>query len=394
MPPFIEIGSEQRCKHGQTVCGDLFLSRRLQEESRIISVLADGLGSGIKASVLSTLTGAMAARCVRGNMGVQQTAQLILSTLPVCRQRGLAYSTFTIVDVNMTSGEMRVIEHENPRFFLIRNGETLQPAAETLPLAGARLSSRHHQLLLSRLQLQEEDRVVFFSDGITQSGLGRDRYVQGWGDENVRRAALEYVRTNSEISAQDLSARLLHNALAHDAFTARDDMTCAALYYRQPRHLLVVTGPPYDPDNDAVIARKVREFQGRTLVCGGTTASVIAREWGVPVEADGGELDPRVPPPSKIYGVDLVTEGSLTLEEILRLVTHGHRHHSTENAATRAAGMMLRSDRIHFVVGSRVNNAHHDPESPRQLDIRRNIVRKLRRALEEKYLKETTMELT
>ena len=56
---FIEVDCFQKNKAGNIVCGDSYMSQKLKEEDRIISVLSDGLGSGIKASVLSAMTGAV-----------------------------------------------------------------------------------------------------------------------------------------------------------------------------------------------------------------------------------------------------------------------------------------------------------------------------------------------
>lgn len=392
MDTFIEVAFEQQAKQGQLVSGDLFLSMRVREQGRIIAVLADGLGSGVKASVLSTLTGALAARCVRGNMDVRRTAEVIMSSLPVCRERGLAYSTFTILDLDTATGELRVIEHENPRYLLLRNGEATDCEAEHIPIDGPAYSSRHHRLQYSRLRLDEGDRIVVFSDGLSQAGLGRRGLPQGWGEDGVRQAALDLVRGDYSISAQEMTAILVQRALANDSHAAKDDMTCASLYVRRPRNLLVVTGPPFDPANDSAIARRVADFDGRTLLCGGTTAAIVARELGREIKFDDADMDPEIPPASRLDGVDFVTEGTLTLEELARVLERGRN--KRRNAATQAASMMLHSDRIHFLVGSRINDAHQDPTSPMQLDIRRNIVRRIRASLEQQHLKETTLELT
>ena len=391
---FLEVGKEQRSKAGQAVCGDLFMSRRATEEPRIITILADGLGSGIKASVLSTLTASMAAGCVGGNMDIKRTAEVILSTLPVCSERGLAYSTFTIVDADLARGVVRVIEHENPGFLLIRDNEAVKLTKEPIPLANTELSSRHHELHYTTFELRENDRLVLFSDGISQAGLGSSQSPVGWGDAAITEKVLDSVNKQPDLSANKLAGKIMQRALNKDGYKACDDMTCAVLYYRQTRHLMVVTGPPYDSGDDSVMARKLKNFNGQRLICGGTTASLVAREWGETVEIDYREFDPDVPPASHINGIDLVTEGSLTLEAILKIIEQSrHPAGHKNNIAVKAAELMLHSDRIHFLVGSRINNAHHDPTNPRQLDIRRNIVQKIRQALEQHHLKETDLEL-
>lgn len=391
---FLDIGSSQRCKAGQTVCGDFFLSRRVTGESRIITILADGLGSGIKASVLSTLTASMAAGCAGGNMDARQTAEVILSTLPVCHERGLAYSTFTIVDTDLTEQKVRVIEHENPRCLLLRNNKSTDLDINPIPLSRSHNSSRHHQLLDSRFELKENDRIIVVSDGITQAGLGHPDYPRGWGEKSVQDCVMTETARHPDITARSLAERVMHHALSKDDYTAKDDMSCAVLHYRQARYLVVATGPPYDIHHDAVLAEKIRDFPGKRIICGGTTADIVARELDEKIEVDYHHLDPEVPPPSKINGIDLVTEGTITLEMILRLMEGKNSHRLYQNnAAGKALDLMLNSDRICFIVGNRINNAHHDPTNPRQLDIRRNIVHKICSILENKYLKETSLEL-
>lgn len=392
---FLDIGHSQRCKDGQMVCGDFFLSRRVKGESRTITVLADGLGSGIKASVLSTLTASMAAGCVSGNINARQTAEVILSTLPVCNDRGLAYSTFTIVDIDLNEQRARVIEHENPRCFLIRNNKSADLEVKHLPLSNTPVSSRHHEILDARCNLKEDDRIVLVSDGLTQTGLGSPDHPRGWGEENVRKCALQEISRKPEISARKLADKLMQHALSKDNYIAKDDMSCVVLHYRRTRHLLVATGPPYDTTHDKIMADRIRGFNGQKLVCGGTTADIVARELGEKISIDYRHFDPEVPPPSKINGIDLVTEGTLTLEAILRILEGRNASRlRPDNAAAKAAELMLNSDRICFLVGNRINNAHHDPTNPRQLDIRRNIVQKIRNSLENQHLKETTLELT
>ena len=203
---FLEIGKEQHSKQDHAVCGDLFLSRRYTEESRVITILADGLGSGIKASVLSTLTASMAAGCVSGNMDIRQTAEVILATLPVCRDRGLAYSTFSIVDTDLANRQVRVIEHENPRFLLVRNNRLVNVSPEHIPISSRSISSRHQELLYSTFELQEEDRIVLFSDGVTQAGLGQPEKHGTWGAAQAADHVLNTVHQEPEIAARHRSA--------------------------------------------------------------------------------------------------------------------------------------------------------------------------------------------
>ena len=66
--------------------------------------------------------------------------------------------------------------------------------------------------------------------------------------------------------------------------------------------------------------------------------------------------------------------------------------HKRPNAATRLVELLLNSDIIHFLVGTRINEAHQDPNVPVELDLRRNIIRKIASLLETRYLKESRLQ--
>ena len=166
------------------------------------------------------------------------------------------------------------------------------------------------------------------------------------------------------------------------------------IYLRNPRCLLVVTGPPFSEAKDQELAEIVRSFKGRKVICGGTTAQILARELDEEIEMDLDNLDPEIPPPSRMAGIELVTEGTITLSKVAELLESKRKPETARpNAASELVSIMLDSDVINFLVGTRVNNAHQDPNLPVELDIRRNIVKKIASLLEGKYLKDTQKRL-
>jgi len=165
---FIDVDSCQQAKCGQVVAGDVFLSRRIKEEGRLITVLSDGLGSGVKAGVLANLTATMALRYTSAFVDVRQSAKTIMDTLPVCEQRKISYSTFTIVDLD-EDGQTRVIEHGNPPLVLLRGATPVPITRVSLTMETWKDRVIHY----SEFHTQLGDRIVFFSDGVSQSGLGR-----------------------------------------------------------------------------------------------------------------------------------------------------------------------------------------------------------------------------
>ena len=117
--PFIDVGFDSKSKYNQRVTGDTFLSQRIKEENRTVAVLSDGLGSGIKASVLSTLTATMALKYIVNRMDIEKAASVIMKTLPICKERRISYATFTLLDIE-PEGMVRIVEYDNPPFTLMR----------------------------------------------------------------------------------------------------------------------------------------------------------------------------------------------------------------------------------------------------------------------------------
>lgn len=88
-------------------------------------------------------------------------------------------------------------------------------------------------------------------------------------------------------------------------------------------------------------------------------------------------------------GIDLVTEGTVTLAKTAELLERGAAADAARKMpANDLVTLMLQSDIVEFVVGTRINEAHQDPNVPVELDLRRNIVRKIAGLLETRHLKE------
>ena len=385
---FIEVDSCQQAKCGQVATGDVFLSRKIKEEGRIITVLSDGLGSGVKANVLANLTATMALRYTTAFVDVRQSAKTIMDTLPVCEKRKISYSTFTIVDLD-ADGKTRVIEHGNPPLILLRGQMPVPIERANLTLETWKDRVIHY----SEFDTQPGDRIVFFSDGVSQSGLGRVGFPLGWGQDCVTEFLRRQIAAESEISSRELARQLVAKALVNDGRRAKDDITCGAIYYRRPRRLAVITGPPFAKERDGELAELVLSFDGRKAICGGTTASIVSRLLNRPVTLSLANLDPEIPPGAVMEGVDLVTEGTITLAKVADMLERGNTGElGRKNPATELLWLMLQSDIVEFMVGTRINEAHQDPSIPVEMDLRRNIVRKIASLLEVRHLKETRVQ--
>ncbi|WP_430810495.1 MULTISPECIES: SpoIIE family protein phosphatase [unclassified Carboxylicivirga] len=387
---FIDVECRQNNHQGETICGDVFLSKRVKEEGRLVAVLSDGMGSGVKANVLATLTASMAMNFTIEHRAVARTAEIIMNTLPVCSVRKVSYSTFTIIDVE-DDGTTTIVEYDNPLCLIMRGQEELDPGWEDLVLQSEK--NKGKKLRLCNFKAQLEDRIFFWSDGIVQSGMGTRAFPFGWGRDALGEFVRKIVKYGPFAASGKLAQKVINMAKLHDGDHPKDDSSCGVIYFREPRKLLLITGPPFDDHNDFAFALKVQQFKGKKIIAGGTTAEVVARELALKFDAGIESDDPELPPASFMEGISLVTEGILTLGKVARLL---ERHNSNtrlgNGPADQIIKLLLESDRIHILNGTRINVAHQDPNLPVELEIRRSVVKRVIRFLEEKFLKDVSIE--
>ncbi len=387
---FVEVDYHQNYKYKQLVCGDVFHQHKIKEEDRIVTTLSDGLGSGIKANVLATLTSTMAVNFATNSKDVRKSAEVIMRTLPVCKVRKISYSTFTIVDIDR-EGLTKIIEYDNPPFILIRNNLPLPIKPTQIKLSYNK--NKENTLNYYEFNAKLGDRIIFFSDGVSQSGIGTKNFPLGWGNENVLDYSIKLIKNNKDISARELAKSIVDKAYYNDSYKPKDDITSGVIYFRQPRKLLLLTGPPISKGKDKEMAELLSGFDGKKVICGGTTAKIVARELNREVSIDLKDNDPEIPPCSFMDGIDLITEGTITISKVLdTLENDNHQNFYKSNAVIKLINHLLDSDEISFVVGTKINEAHQDPNIPVELGIRRNLIKNIVKLLEEKYLKEVNLQ--
>lgn len=387
--PYVEVGYDQHFHHEGRICGDVFLSKKIKEENRIITVLSDGMGHGVKANVLGTLTATMAINFTEEHKDFTKIADIIMRTLPVCSERKVSYATFTIVDVEI-DGQTNILEYDNPKCIIMRGTNILDVEWESVLVESP---DKSNKILMSGcLKPQMEDRIIFFSDGVTQSGLGQKEFLLGWRGEKVEEFIKDIITKDRYISADKLASKIVNKAAANDLYIAHDDITCSVIYFREPRRLLICTGPPFTSENDAEYVRKLVDFKGKKILCGATTADIVSRELRRKIK-DSFDVTDKLPPVSQMRGVDLITEGILTLSKVHEILEHYSPKTRLGNSpADQIVQLLLDSDEILFLVGTHVNPAHQDPTLPVDLEIRRTVVRRIERVLEKKFLKEVKID--
>lgn len=368
-----DVGMCQKPKHGEELCGDSVQVVRAREAVTVI--MSDGLGSGVKASILATLTTSIAKGLLQHNIGLDQIFETIADTLPVCKVRGIAYSTLAIVRVSR-DGTASFIEYDNPDILVFRDDRPLQIQRTTRIIAGREVRE-------AKFQAREGDVILLVSDGVIHAGVGCLLDL-GLGQDGL----VEFLPRpcTGALSASDLASKVIE--LADSCYLSRpcDDITAAVLKVRRPEIVSIITGPPADRAMDSeVVHAFMNSGATRRVVCGGTTGQMVARELGTEVRASLDYVDPSVPPTAVIPGVDLTTEGILTLNrayERLRCAIEGTPLPESPDGATLLARTLLSAEEVRFMVGLAQNPAHANLDQLVHLDHRAQVVAKIAGLLE------------
>lgn len=387
----VEIDVQQKKPKGEVACGDVFQSNIIREEGRTILVLSDGIGHGIKANVLATLTAAMALKYAQFHTKPEIAAGIIMKALPKSSDGKERYATFTIIEIE-TDGQTKIINYDNPPVLILRNGKPYQPKEYELNIRG---EENLGKLLRCReFTARKEDRLIFMSDGVPQSGLENNRYVMGWGIENIEIFAVNQISRKPDISATKLARKIINQTALNDNFSVRDDATCGVIYLREPRKFMLITGPPFYKIKDFDFVGRIRNFNGKKIICGGTTAEIIARELNIEVEIQHRHKEANALPPSaSMEGFELVSEGILTLgkvEEILE--NYDSDTQLDDSPPEEIVKLLLQHDVIDIIVGTRINWAHQDPDQPLELELRKFVVKRIVKILSNKFFKKVVVE--
>lgn len=379
---FYEWGVKQLKKYGEELCGDNVAVAR--HADYVTLALSDGLGSGVKANILSILTTRIAMHLMENKLPLADVVETLSKTLPVCEVRKLAYSTFAIGQF-FSDGSARVVEFDTPPFVLLRERKRVPVQSRDRQIGDKKICE-------SRFELKSGDWLIFVSDGVLNAGIG-GLYPLGWGQDHVAKFLEEH-------GHPDFSAQKLADSLAQavwDLYRGRpgDDVSAAVIKVRKKLTATILTGPPADRSADEEVVARFAERPGIRATCGGTTAKIVARHMGGrPLDVDLTTMRTDIPPLARLEGVDLTTEGILTLtktSDLLRSGTDKEDVRFCTDGASALLRLCLDVDHIHFIVGLGVNPAHQNPDLPRQLDMKLAVVNAIAEELRKRG-KEVTVE--
>lgn len=368
-----DIGYKSINHFGEQLCGDHVDIVEQGDDSTVI-VLADGLGSGVKASILSTLTSKIISTMMAEGLTLADCVETIAQTLPICSVRGVAYSTFTILHL-VDNREMELIQYDNPLTILLRGGENYDYPKTEMNIGGKKIYR-------SVIRLQENDIFIAMSDGCPHAGIGL-AYNFGWKREDI----IDYMKAVSfgEYTAKTLSTILLDEVNKLYGGKPGDDATACVIKVRKREPMNILFGPPRDRDDCNRMMSLFFSKEGKHIICGGTTSSIAAKYLGKPVKASLKFVKGDVPPIAEIEGVDLVTEGVITVN---RVVEYAHDFlgenklyekwgFGHDGASLICRMLFEEATDINFYVGRAVNPAHQNPDLPINFNIKMNLVEDL-----------------
>ena len=366
-----EVNVSQLCKHGEELCGDNVQVTRTADS--VIVVVSDGLGSGVKANILATLTTKIASSMLARGASLDDVVETIAQTLPVCKERKIAYSTLQILRIDLL-GNATLVEFDSPRTFLCRAGHVMPFPTQAKIIGGK-------EVLVGQIELQENDWLTLVSDGAIHAGIG-GLLPLGLGWNGVAGRLSEDIAKAAD--TQELCSSLLNCCEGYYLGKPGDDTTIVAIKIRRPRRINLMMGPPASPEHDAAVVQRLLAAPGRKIVSGGTTATLVSRTIGKPLKVSLEYHDPSIPPIAHLEGIDLVTEGVLTLNAAVDRLRSPQelRQSKRQDGASLVARMLLESDHVHIWAGGAVNPAHQNPLLPNAMNIKVQVLSRLRTQLE------------
>lgn len=371
MKYLLDIHHQSLNKVGEELCGDQI--RVLSSGNKTRVVLCDGLGSGVKANILASLSSEIIINMLREDIPLPEIIETVIATLPVDKRVNLAYATNTMIEVDNTSLDYRIYNFDNPPLLFFRRQKF-----EPLNFQQVALPDRTIQCAEGRLQ--RGDLLVAMSDGLLHAGIG-GVLNYNWDVQHLAAYIEEMFRFLPSDVRLIVEKVVAHTYQLYNGKPA-DDASMVSLLVRAKQAVILFTGPPLDPAEDAVLARRILDFEGRRIVCGVTTGHIVGAQSGHEVSLDPDSARQDVPQMGTLPGIDIMTEGIFTLTSVLESIeaTHGNAGFlpaKDMSGAVQVAAALLDADDITLLVGLKVNPSYQNPDLPSSISIRKNLMEKI-----------------
>ena len=371
-----DIGYKSINHVGEQLCGDHVDIVEPDENSTVL-VLSDGLGSGVKASILSTLTSKIISTMMAEGLPLEDCVETIAATLPVCSVRGVAYSTFTIIHLK-NNETAEIIQYDNPKLILIRNEKNFDYPTLEMNIGGKKI-------LKTVINLRENDQIIAMSDGCPHAGIGM-AYNFGWKRDDI----IDFMETLAPVgyTAKTLATMLVDECDKLYGHAPGDDATACVVRIRKRVPMNLLFGPPFNRDDADRMMSLFFSKEGKHIICGGTTSSIASKYLGKPLKANL-DFSSDLPPTAEIEGVDLVTEGVITVNKVVEYAKdyleenkfYEEWSFKRDGASQISRLLFEEATDINFYVGRAINPAHQNPDLPINFNIKMNLVEELTKCL-------------
>jgi hypothetical protein len=353
---FLDTGKICINKHSETLCGDY--DAVFKDRNKTVFVLSDGLGSGVKANILATLTATILGTMISRDLPLEECVEAVASTLPMCKERKLAYATFTVLCIEKNSAYL--VQYDNPKAIILREGKNLNYPTSVHFVGEKEIHESH-------VELQENDIILLMTDGVTHSGIGK-LASEGWERADII-SFLERIYT-PEISAPYCAASIGDACMTLNLNSADDDITAFVVKMKPRQSVNIMIGPPQNKDEDKKILKLFFTKDGKRVVCGGTTATAVSEYLKVPIVPILESGNEEIPAMATIQGIDLVTEGVITLKMVVEICSQFLRDpfvlldikKRQDGVAILACMLIEEATDISIYFGMTANLAHSDTE--------------------------------
>ena len=314
-----------------------------------LHVICDGMGSGIKANIAANMCSSRIQELYKSGFTIREIFKKIVSTMQKAKQSDLPYSAFTIIRV-LNDGIGTALTYEMPPSILVSG-------SYAMVLESRVYNDTNISLTEANFSIKKGEGILTVSDGVTYAGIGNG-YRDGWGINEVAK----YIQNNLTTirKHREFTEFLMEKTKMLWGDKIGDDLTTSFLFCRKGRIVNIFTGAPIDSANDKQSVAKFMACDGLKIVAGATTAKIVARETGKELELNDKSESLIAPPNYMIEGIDLVTEGAITLNQVLNIWNEDSAKFEKNSPVTDLVSLLYVADRVNFYLGGCENPASND----------------------------------